>query len=74
MRRASGRAGGTSKVSGPRGRPLTVPDLLRRHPGRSRHQVFTEREARWMPTFRFTRWSALSTVLVSHSSRSPITS
>ncbi len=74
MTGAAGRAGRHLNVSGRRGRPLTVPDLLRRHSGRLRPQVFTAREARWMPTFRFTRWSALSTVLVSHSSRSPITS
>ena len=32
------------------------------------------RESRCIPTFRFTRWSALSTVLVSHSSRSATSS
>jgi hypothetical protein len=39
-----------------------------------RNQTFTARESRWMPTLRLTRCSALSTVFVSHSSRSPITS
>ncbi len=34
----------------------------------------TSREARWVPTLRLTRCRALSTVLVSHSSRSPIAS
>ena len=34
----------------------------------------TSRELRWAPTLRFTRWRALSTVLVSHSSRSAIAS
>lgn len=34
----------------------------------------TARDCRCAPTFRFTRWSALSTVLVSHSSRAPTSS
>ena len=39
-----------------------------------RFQTFTMRESRWMPTLRLTRCRALSTVLVSQSSFSPITS
>ena len=43
-------------------------------PGQSRLRAATSREARWMPTLRLTRCRALSTVLVSHSSRSAIAS